>query len=78
MLFNFTVLGIIYIRRKQMSNEKQQTRTFELKVIVKASTMEAIDELLEMQQKVFSGQMQRELEGEGFDKVTATFIEITK
>jgi hypothetical protein len=61
-----------------MSNEKQQTRTFELKVIVKASTMEAIDELLEMQQKVFSGQMQRELEGEGFDKVTATFIEITK
>jgi hypothetical protein len=60
-----------------MSDNKQQTRTFELKVIVKASTMEAIDELLEMQQKVFSGQMQRELEGEGFDKVTATFTEIT-
>jgi hypothetical protein len=54
----------------------KQTRTFEMKVTIKASTVKAIDELLEMQQNVFSGELQRELEKEGFVKVTATFIEI--
>jgi hypothetical protein len=60
-----------------MTNNKQQSRTFELKVTVKASTMEAISELLEMQQNILSGEMQREIKKDGFDKVIATFEEVS-
>jgi hypothetical protein len=59
-----------------MSNNKR-TRTFEMKVTIKASTEETINELLEIQQNILSGEMQREMKKEGFDKVTATFTEVT-
>jgi hypothetical protein len=59
-----------------MTNNKQQTRTFQMKVVFQASTEELIGELLEMQQNIFSGELQREIMKDGFDKVIATFEEV--
>jgi hypothetical protein len=59
-----------------MSN-KQQARTFEMKVVFQASTEELIGELLEMQQNILSGELQREIKKDGFDKVIATFEEVS-
>jgi hypothetical protein len=60
-----------------MTNTKQLTRTFEMKVVFQASTEELIGELLEMQQNILSGELQREIKKDGFDKVIATFEEVT-
>jgi hypothetical protein len=60
-----------------MKNNKQQTRTFQMKVVFQASTEELIGELLEMQQNILSGEMQREIKKDGFDKVIATFEEVS-
>ena len=60
-----------------MTNNKQQARTFQMKVVFQASTEELIGELLEMQQNILSGEMQREIKKDGFDKVIATFEEVS-
>jgi len=60
-----------------MTNNKQQTRTFEMRVVIQASTEELIGELLEIQQNILSGEMQREIKKDGFDKVIATFEEVS-
>ncbi len=57
------------------NNEKTTTRTFEIKVVVKASTFENINEMLKMKREILNGETQREWKQMGFDKVTATFTE---
>jgi hypothetical protein len=59
------------------NNEKTTTRTFEIKVVVKASTFENINEMLKMKREILNGETQREWKQMGFDKVTATFTEIS-
>jgi len=58
------------------NNEKTTTRTFEIKVVVKASTFENINEMLKMKREILNGETQREWKQMGFDKVTATFNEV--
>ena len=58
------------------NNEKTTTRTFEIKVVVKASTFENINEMLKMKREILNGETQREWKQMGFDKVTATFTEV--
>ena len=59
------------------NNEKTTTRTFEIKVVVKASTFENINEMLKMKIEILNGETQREWKQMGFDKVTATFNEVS-
>jgi hypothetical protein len=59
------------------NNEKTTTRTFEIKVVVKASTFENINEMLKMKREILNGETQREWKQMGFDKVTATFNEVS-
>jgi hypothetical protein len=59
------------------NNEKTTTRTFEIKVVVKASTFENINEMLKIKRDILNGETQRELKQMGFDKVTATFNEVS-
>ena len=59
------------------NNEKTTTRTFEIKVVVKASTFENINEMLKMKREILNGETQREWRQMGFDKVTATFNEVS-
>jgi ERCC4-type nuclease len=59
-----------------MSDEKK-TRTFEMKVIITCSTEETINMMLETQKEIQNGKMQREVLTDGFDKVIATFKEVT-
>ncbi len=59
------------------NNEKTTTRTFEIKVVVKASTFENINEMLKIKRDILNGETQREWKQMGFDKVTATFNEVS-
>ncbi len=59
-----------------INNEKTTTRTFEIKVVVKASTFQNINEMLKMKREILNGETQREWKQMGFDKVIATFNEI--
>ena len=59
------------------NNEKTTTRTFEIKVVVKASTFENINEMLKIKRDILNGETQREMKQMGFDKVTATFKEVS-
>jgi len=59
------------------NNEKTTTRTFEIKVVVKTSTFENINEMLKIKRDILNGETQRELKQMGFDKVTATFNEVS-
>lgn len=58
-----------------MSN-KQKSRTFEIKMIVKVSTEKAIEVMLDMKKDILSGKPQREMIKDGVEKVTITFTEI--
>ena len=58
-----------------MSN-KQKSRTFEIKMIVKVSTEKAIEVMLDMKKDILSGKLQREIIKDGVEKVTITFTEI--
>lgn len=60
-----------------INNEKTTTRTFEIKVVVKASTFQNINEMLKMKREILNGETQREWKQMGFDKVIATFNEIS-
>lgn len=59
-----------------MSNNKQKSRTFEIKMIVKVSTEKAIEVMLDMKKDILSGKPQREMIKDGVEKVTITFTEI--
>lgn len=57
-------------------------RTFKMTVTITVSNEEALVEMMEMKNQIQSGQMQREMIDEEknrmkFDKVTATFEELT-
>lgn len=58
-----------------MSN-KQKSRTFEIKMIIKVSTEKAIEVMLDMKKDILSGKPQREMIKDGVEKVTITFTEI--
>lgn len=58
-----------------MSN-KQKSRTFEIKMIVKVSTEKAIEVMLDMKKDILSGKPQREMTKDGVEKVKITFTEI--
>jgi hypothetical protein len=61
-----------------MSNDKQQKRTFEVKMVVTVSTKKAIDAMIEMKYDILSGKAQREMyQEDGCDKVIMTFKEVT-
>jgi hypothetical protein len=61
-----------------MTNNKQQKRTFEIKMIVTVSTERAIDAMIEMKYDILSGKAQREMyQEDGCDKVIMTFTEVT-
>jgi hypothetical protein len=59
-----------------MSNNKQKSRTFEVKMVVKVSTEETIGVMLDMKKDILSGKHQREMLKDGIEKVTITFTEI--
>jgi hypothetical protein len=58
-----------------MSNDKQKSRTFEIKMVVKVSTEEQIQVMLDMKKDILSGKTQREILKDGVDKVTIIFKE---
>jgi hypothetical protein len=61
-----------------MRKNKQQKRTFEIKMVVTASTEKAIYAMIEMKYDILSGKVQREMYREdGCDKVIMTFKEVT-
>jgi len=58
-----------------MSDNKQKSRTFEIKMVVKVSTEEQIQVMLDMKKDILSGKTQREILKDGVDKVTIIFTE---
>jgi hypothetical protein len=58
-----------------MSDNKQKSRTFEIKMVVKVSTEEQIQVMLDMKKDILSGKPQREMSKDGVDKVTIIFNE---
>ena len=58
-----------------MTNNKQKSRTFEIKMVVKVSTEEQIQVMLDMKKDILSGKTQREILKDGVDKVTIIFTE---
>ena len=58
-----------------MTNNKQKSRTFEIKMVVKVSTEEQIQVMLDMKNDILSGKFQREMLKDGIEKVTITFTE---
>lgn len=60
-----------------------KARTFKMTVTITVSNEEALAEMMEMKNQIQSGEMQREMSDEEknnrikFDKVTATFEELT-
>jgi hypothetical protein len=61
-----------------MSDNKQQKRTFEVKMVVTVSTQKAIDAMIEIKYDILSGKAQRQLyQEDGCDKVIMTFKEVT-
>jgi hypothetical protein len=57
-------------------NNKQKSRTFEIKVVVKVSNEETIGVMLDIKNDILSGKPQREFLKDGIEKVTITFTEI--